>query len=119
MFVIKAYASTGQWITIKGVHILVGGDGNIIKGPTKLIGSTVQSLRGSSSKRHRGRRPTRTMSDYYRRNAPAFGAPVYINPSDSRSGSGSTPPRTMGDYYRKYSHIFGAPVTHQRGRGKK
>ena len=43
---IKAYASEERWVTINGVHVLIGAGGKITKGPAKFIGSTVDDLKG-------------------------------------------------------------------------
>lgn len=34
----------GNWVTLNGVHVLIGANGKIIKGPAKFIGSTVEDL---------------------------------------------------------------------------
>lgn len=33
-------SSGGNWVTINGVHVLIGGSGTIIKGPASLVGKT-------------------------------------------------------------------------------
>ena len=50
MFLMKAYAITGagNWVTINGTHVLIGGNGKIIKGPAKFIGSTVEEMKSAS-----------------------------------------------------------------------
>ena len=56
MFLMKAYAITGagNWVTINGTHVLIGGNGKIIKGPAKFIGSTIEEMsKESSDKRPR------------------------------------------------------------------
>ena len=40
----------GNWVTINGVHVLIGANGKIAKGPAKFIGSTLNDLPGSSVK---------------------------------------------------------------------
>ena len=42
---IKAYAE--GWVTINGNHVYIGAKGTITKGPAKLIGSTIDSLKGT------------------------------------------------------------------------
>lgn len=47
----KSSASAGgNWVTINGVHVLIGANGKIEKGPAKFIGSTVADMKGGSSK---------------------------------------------------------------------
>lgn len=41
----KVYADAGNWVTINGVHVLIGGNGKIVKGPAKFIGSTVADMK--------------------------------------------------------------------------
>lgn len=41
-------SSGGTWVTINGVHILIGASGKIEKGPAKFIGSTVADMKNSS-----------------------------------------------------------------------
>lgn len=36
--------NTGTWVTLNGVHVLIGASGKIEKGPAKFIGSTVEDL---------------------------------------------------------------------------
>lgn len=45
----KASSGGGNWVTINGVHVLIGANGKITKGPAKFIGSTVNDLPGSSA----------------------------------------------------------------------
>lgn len=40
-------SSGGNWVTINGVHILIGANGKIEKGPAKFIGSTVDDMKKS------------------------------------------------------------------------
>lgn len=49
MFLMKAYATTGagNWVTINGTHVLIGGNGKIMKGPAKFIGSTVEDMKSA------------------------------------------------------------------------
>lgn len=42
---LKAYADAGNWVTINGVHVLIGGNGKIVKGPAKFIGSTIADMK--------------------------------------------------------------------------
>lgn len=39
-------ANEGNWVTINGVHVLIGANGKITKGPAKFVGSTVNDLKG-------------------------------------------------------------------------
>lgn len=41
----KTNSGQGNWVTINGVHVLIGANGKIIKGPAKFIGSTVDDLK--------------------------------------------------------------------------
>ena len=42
---LKVYADAGNWVTINGVHVLIGGNGKIVKGPAKFIGSTIADMK--------------------------------------------------------------------------
>ena len=39
----------GNWVTINGVHVLIGANGKITKGPAKFIGSRVEDLPGGKN----------------------------------------------------------------------
>lgn len=39
----------GNWVTIKGVHVLIGGNGTVSKGPSKFIGKTIDEIREGGS----------------------------------------------------------------------
>ena len=47
MFLMKAYADAGSWVTINGTHVLIGASGKIVKGPAKFIGSTVEEIKSA------------------------------------------------------------------------
>ena len=43
-------SSDGNWVTINGVHVLIGGDGKtIMKGPAKFVGKTVNEIKNDKS----------------------------------------------------------------------
>ena len=48
MFLMKAYADAGSWVTINGTHVLIGASGKIVKGPAKFIGSTIEEISNKS-----------------------------------------------------------------------
>ena len=45
----KTSSSVGSWVTINGVHVLIGANGKITKGPARFIGSKVEDLPGGKS----------------------------------------------------------------------
>ena len=42
--------SDGNWVTINGVHVLIGGSGEVEKGPANFIGKTVDEIKGKGAK---------------------------------------------------------------------
>ena len=42
-------SSTGNWVTINGVHVLIGATGKVEKGPKNLIGKTYDKALSTAS----------------------------------------------------------------------
>lgn len=45
---LDASEGEGSWVTLQGVHIFVGGDGQILKGPAHMVGRNVKDLPAGS-----------------------------------------------------------------------
>lgn len=41
--------SSEHWVTINGVHVLIGGNGTISKGPANLVGKTIEEVKGEQA----------------------------------------------------------------------
>ena len=117
----KSSSAGGNWVTINGVHVLIGANGKITKGPAKFIGSTVDDLKGSKksvaerkAELQKKKQQSSTSKKTDKKESPKKSTEKKTTPSNNSSAKNNTQESAKSDIVKKLQSSGSATMT-QKG----